>query len=387
MTLTTYQWDPVTDQLLSEDDGTSRTDYTHEPNLYGDLISQTDGANTRFYHFDARGDTRQITDEIEAVTDSWTYDAWGNVLSRTGTTATPFQFVGKLGYAFDAAVEVNYVRARWFSSTLATWLSSDPARSDESYTLYSYAHGNPILSIDPSGLITVTRQRGGCQGPCGKVVHAWDFTLTRKDVDFAKKHCKPDPSTGKTPAYIVQHIKKEAVCNSDCCDSSWRFPLTLPETDSFWEAFYISDIHSQASPDDPQPGIQKAVGFTDVWIQPDMRTSRGKSQTTGTLRLYCVFGGSRPSGWLHGGQGGFTVCSESEVNAAADTPCEFKPPRCPAGQLPFTRKPPLFWGGGLGLPHAKIVLDTKWDCCAAKKYTDVEMKGVANPVSSSPACR
>ncbi|MCA9037732.1 MAG: hypothetical protein KDA91_21515, partial [Planctomycetaceae bacterium] len=72
MTLTTYQWDPVTDQLLSEDDGTTRTDYAHEPNLYGDLLSQTNGTNTRFYHFDARGDTRQLTDETETVTDSWT---------------------------------------------------------------------------------------------------------------------------------------------------------------------------------------------------------------------------------------------------------------------------------------------------------------------------
>ncbi|MCA9038290.1 MAG: hypothetical protein KDA91_24360 [Planctomycetaceae bacterium] len=94
MTLTTYQWDPVTDQLLSEDDGTTRTDYTHEPNLYGDLLSQTDGTNTHFYHFDARGDTRQLTDETEAVTDSWTYDAWGNIIGSTGSQATRYLFQG-----------------------------------------------------------------------------------------------------------------------------------------------------------------------------------------------------------------------------------------------------------------------------------------------------
>ena len=151
MTLTTYQWDPVTDQLLSEDDGTTRTDYTHEPNLYGDLLSQTNGTSTRFYHFDARGDTRQLTDESETVTDSWTYDAWGNVLSRTGIRPTPFQFLGKLGYAYDILIGLNYVRARWYRSQSGTWMSEDPIRFSDGLLFFEYCLNSPIVRIDPSG--------------------------------------------------------------------------------------------------------------------------------------------------------------------------------------------------------------------------------------------
>ncbi|MEZ6043819.1 MAG: hypothetical protein R3C20_25260 [Planctomycetaceae bacterium] len=124
--MTPYQWDPVTNQLLSEDDGTTRTDYTHKPTLYGDLLSQTDGASTQFYHFDANGDTRQLTDETETITDSWTYDSWGNILSRTGTTPTPFQFVGRLGYAYDPLLDLNYVRARWYSLLSNRWEKYEP---------------------------------------------------------------------------------------------------------------------------------------------------------------------------------------------------------------------------------------------------------------------
>ncbi|MCA9037734.1 MAG: hypothetical protein KDA91_21525 [Planctomycetaceae bacterium] len=152
MTLTTYQWDPVTTQLLSEDDGTTRTDYTHEPNLYGDLLSQTDGTNTRFYHFDARGDTRQLTDESETVTDSWTYDAWGSVLSRTGTTQTPFQLVGNLGYAFDALLDSNYIRARWYQSILGSWTSIDSIFAGSASSMYNYADNQPISRLVASGL-------------------------------------------------------------------------------------------------------------------------------------------------------------------------------------------------------------------------------------------
>ncbi len=107
MTTTTYLWDTVSDNILEEDDGTTTTVYTNEPTEFGDLISQNDGTDTNFYHFDARGDTRELTDVSETVTDTKLYDAWGNVIDSTGSTAMPFQFGGKLGYVFDGVLQEN----------------------------------------------------------------------------------------------------------------------------------------------------------------------------------------------------------------------------------------------------------------------------------------
>ena len=53
------------------------------------------------YHFDQLGSTRLLTNSGGAVTDEYSYDAYGAVLShnrRTGSVDQPYQYVGQLGY-------------------------------------------------------------------------------------------------------------------------------------------------------------------------------------------------------------------------------------------------------------------------------------------------
>lgn len=153
MTTTTYLWDTESDNLLSEDDGTSATTYTNEPTHFGDLVSQKNSLtdNTNFYHFDARGDTRELTNEAESITDTKLYDAWGNVIGSAGTTRVPFQFVGKLGYVFDQTLATNYVRARNYGQATGRWLSADPLKFVDGVNLFAYGSSNPIGNRDPSG--------------------------------------------------------------------------------------------------------------------------------------------------------------------------------------------------------------------------------------------
>jgi YD repeat-containing protein len=58
---------------------------------YGlDLISQNRKVGTsnvaHFYGYDGHGSVRQLTDAFGNVTDTFTYDAFGNLLERTGST-------------------------------------------------------------------------------------------------------------------------------------------------------------------------------------------------------------------------------------------------------------------------------------------------------------
>jgi RHS repeat-associated protein len=219
MATTTYLWDPFDDNVVSEHDGTTETAYTHEPGQYGDLISQRDGTSSKFYHFDARGDTREITDESENVTDTRTYDAWGNVIASTGSTPTPYQFVGKLGYAFDATLDQYYVRARWYQQQVGRWMSEDPLGIRAGLKIYSYGFASPIIGADPSGLWplcqtevcnTGPRQHAG-EGHYVLRVEVVGVSGDRcgtagQEVRFHMRESHIDPKTQKCIGYAEQEL-------------------------------------------------------------------------------------------------------------------------------------------------------------------------------------
>ncbi len=48
----------------------------------------------RYFHADRQGSTLALTDASAAVTDQWFHDPYGETLNRTGSTATPYQWIG-----------------------------------------------------------------------------------------------------------------------------------------------------------------------------------------------------------------------------------------------------------------------------------------------------
>ena len=81
---------------------------------------------TTYYHFDAVGSTKAATDSMEDVTDTWVYDAWGNTISRTGSTLIFLGYVGELGYYTDSETGLLYIRRRTFAPPTGRWTSEDP---------------------------------------------------------------------------------------------------------------------------------------------------------------------------------------------------------------------------------------------------------------------
>ena len=79
--------------------------------VYTPGLSERRGSASKFYHGDALGSTRGITDSTQAVTDSQLYDAFGNTMIRTGSTPTPFGFVGKAQYQSDSARHARFGQA------------------------------------------------------------------------------------------------------------------------------------------------------------------------------------------------------------------------------------------------------------------------------------
>ena len=93
-------------------------------------------------------------DNTQKITDTFNYWPYGDIQSRTGTTPTPFQFVGTKGYYKDSA-SINtktYVRARHYDVAKARWLTQDPIGFDGGdWNLYRYCANNPMTMVDASG--------------------------------------------------------------------------------------------------------------------------------------------------------------------------------------------------------------------------------------------
>jgi RHS repeat-associated protein len=88
--------------------------------------------------------TRKMT------TDAVLYDAFGMTVSRTGTTATPFGFVGAQGYQSDADSGLQLLGHRYYDASIGRFLSSDPAKAGTNW--YAYCENDPLLSFDEDGL-------------------------------------------------------------------------------------------------------------------------------------------------------------------------------------------------------------------------------------------
>jgi RHS repeat-associated protein len=126
--------------------GTLNVAYT-----YGDdLISQDRGGTRRFYATDGQLSTRQLTDDNGVITDGYTYEAFGTLLTSSGVTPNAYLYTGQQE---DTDVGGYYLRARYFANASGRFLSEDFVDRDGlSYHKYLYVRGNPVNHIDLRGL-------------------------------------------------------------------------------------------------------------------------------------------------------------------------------------------------------------------------------------------
>src|SRR5579863_5307695 len=151
-TTTNYIWDEQ--NYLVESDGTNTINvvYTNEPQQYGNLVSTRISSTTSYHHFDAGGSTRQLTTIRGHVTDIIIYDAWGNIITRAGTTLARLLWISELGYYFDLETAQYYVRARIYGPGIGRWTSVDPSSLYNSDRAFVYADNSTLDLVDPSGL-------------------------------------------------------------------------------------------------------------------------------------------------------------------------------------------------------------------------------------------
>jgi len=149
-----YVYDPTAGipAVIEEVNGESSVYYIREPN--GALIARVSGETIQYYGFDDLGNTLFLTGSAGTVTDKYTYDAWGNVTSHTGSTSQPYQYVGQLGYYThyqDSGLGLLQLGVRFYEPVIGRFTQRDPIPvigvSD-----YIYVKDLPTAASDASGL-------------------------------------------------------------------------------------------------------------------------------------------------------------------------------------------------------------------------------------------
>ncbi len=137
--------------------GSDQTYYVHLPS--GMLLYSIDALTNarRFYHYDEMGTTLCLTDDSGAITDSYAVTPYGEITSTSGTTENPFTFIGAWGVMQENADGLYYMRARYYDSNTAAFISHDAINSIEPLNInpYQYANRNPLWFVDFTGLDNV----------------------------------------------------------------------------------------------------------------------------------------------------------------------------------------------------------------------------------------
>jgi RHS repeat-associated protein len=122
---------------------------------YGlDLISCKDipAAKTYYFGYDGQGSVRYLTDSDGNVTDTYDYDAFGNLLSRTGTTDNNYLYTGE---QWDSDLEMYFLRARYMDTDSGRFWGMDSWEGVRNMPVslhkYLYANANPMTYSDASG--------------------------------------------------------------------------------------------------------------------------------------------------------------------------------------------------------------------------------------------
>ena len=150
--------------------------------VYGlGLIGEETGGSFKTYHFDYRGSTAAITDINGNVTDTFEYDTYGNLISRTGTSVVIFLYNGRDGVVTDSNGLI-YMRARYYSPELRRFINADIIAGEISNAVtlnrYAYANGNPVSNIDPFGL---SAERGNTTiNPAGNPVTSIPYDILQQ---------------------------------------------------------------------------------------------------------------------------------------------------------------------------------------------------------------
>ena len=118
----------------STNNGSSFTTYYYVLNLQGDVVKLVDGGGTSVA--------------------SYAYDAWGNILSSSGSKAeiNPLRY---RGYYYDTETGFYYLQSRYYDPVTHRFINADSYSSTGQgiigYNMFAYCNNSPVIQADHTG--------------------------------------------------------------------------------------------------------------------------------------------------------------------------------------------------------------------------------------------
>ena len=109
---------------------------------------------TYYYVLNLQGDVVKLVDVSGAEVASYEYDAWGNVLSQSGSMAStnPLRY---RGYYRDSETGFYYLQSRYYDPAMHRFINADSyASTGQGFigiNMFAYCGNDPVNCYDPSG--------------------------------------------------------------------------------------------------------------------------------------------------------------------------------------------------------------------------------------------
>lgn len=214
MKVVDYIWHRDSVRTRTDSAANSSTCYVRRPSPEGGLISEKRSNTISFHHYDVIGSTSAETDDTQMVTATSRYSAYGSLISRTGSSDTDYEWIGRSGYQSDSSAKLYSVRRRVFSSLTARWTSRDPADFEMPFEAYAYTHNSPLNRIDPSGLIDIGQSfeepfppQVTVPGPCpSRIPRKFGHAKTTFKLTDAERNALQAAGAPRTSQGFIQRV-------------------------------------------------------------------------------------------------------------------------------------------------------------------------------------
>lgn len=149
----TYTFTYVDGKLIHQTDGTNIWWFYY--NATNNLVALEYNENLYYYMYDSIGNIIGLMDTNGVEVATYTYDAWGKILTSTGSMAeiNPIRYKG---YYYDTETGYYYLMSRYYDPVVGRFLNADGLSAGvnnnaNGYNLFAYCFNNPVNMVDDSG--------------------------------------------------------------------------------------------------------------------------------------------------------------------------------------------------------------------------------------------
>jgi len=121
----------------------------------------TQSSDVMYVHNDQIGSLRAVSTEYGQPIHLVVYTAFGEKVYEDGNIETPYQYAGTWGYQLSNQIPFIHIGHRYYDPSTGRFLQRDPIGIQAWPNVYVYVGNNPLLTIDPYGLLSWTGFKTG----------------------------------------------------------------------------------------------------------------------------------------------------------------------------------------------------------------------------------